>query len=237
MKLDILVFSAHPDDAELGCGGTIAKAVASGRQVGIADLTRGELGTRGTVEIREKEAAAARDILGLSVRENLGFRDGFFANDESHRLALIELIRKYQPEIVLAAAPNDRHPDHPRASELIVEACFLSGLLRVETDQAGVSQAPWRPAVLYHYIQSVFLTPDFVVDVSQQWDTKMKAINAYVSQFTNGGADPETYISNPRFLRMVEARAIELGHSIGVNYGEGFITNRNLGVGDLFDLI
>jgi bacillithiol biosynthesis deacetylase BshB1 len=189
------------------------------------------------VEIRAREAKTASDILGLAVRENLGFKDGFFVNDQAHQMALIRLIRKYQPEIVLAAAPNDRHPDHPRASKLIVEACFLAGLLRVETELEGNPQQPWRPAALYHYIQSVFLTPSFVVDISGQWEVKMKAIQAYVSQFTSGGDDPETYISNPRFLRMVEARAIELGHSIGVNYGEGFIANRNPGVRDLFDLL
>ena len=237
MKLDILVFSAHPDDAELGCGGTIVKAVSQGRQIGIADLTKGELGTRGTVEIREQEAAAASDALGLCVRENLGFRDGFFVNDEHHQLGLIRLIRKYKPEIVLAAAPRDRHPDHPRASELIVASCFLSGLPRVETELDGTGQTSWRPKAVYHYLQSIFLQPDFVVDVSAHWEGKMKAVKAYESQFSNGGEDPETYISHPRFLKMIEARAIELGHSIGVDYGEGFLANRNLGVKNLFDLL
>lgn len=237
MKLDILVISAHPDDAELGCGGTIAKAVANGYQVGIADLTEGELGTRGSVEIRYQEAARASEVLGLTVRENLVFRDGFFANDEHHQKQMIGLVRKYRPEIVLAAAPEDRHPDHPRAAKLIVESCFLSGLLRVETVLNGVAQSSWRPRAVYHYIQSIFLQPDFVVDVSDHWETKMKAVSAYQSQFSNDGKDPETYISNPRFLKMVEARSIELGHSIGVDHGEGFLTNRNLGVGDLFDLL
>lgn len=237
MKLDILVFSAHPDDAELGCGGTIAMSVAAGRKVGIVDLTRGELGTRGTVAIREKEAQAASEILGLTIRENLGFRDGFFTTDETHQMALVRAIRKYRPEIVLAAAPDDRHPDHPRAAQLIVEACFLSGLVKVQSEDKGSSQAAWRPSVIYHYIQSIFLTPTFVVDVSSSWNTKMKAINAYTSQFSTGGDDPETYISNPRFLKMVEARAIEVGHSIGVDYGEGFIANSNLGIRDLFDLL
>ena len=237
MKLDILVFSAHPDDAELGCGGTIAHAVSKGRKVGVADLTRGELGTRGTVEIRNQEAAESSRILGLSVRENLDFRDGFFMNDEEHQLAMIHVIRKYQPNIVLASAPNDRHPDHPRASDLIVESCFLSGLRKIKTDIDGNEQLPWRPLALYHYIQSVFLTPHFIMDVSAHWETKMEAVRAYESQFFNIGEDPETYISNPQFLSMVEARAIELGHSIGVGYGEGFLTSRNLGVGDLFDLL
>jgi len=237
MKLDILVFSAHPDDAELGCGGTIAQAVAIGKKVGIADLTRGELGTRGTVEIREQEARAASEVLGLAVRENRGFRDGFFVNDETHQLVMVELVRKYQPEIVLAAAPDDRHPDHPRAANLILESCFLSGLTKIETIHQGIHQEPWRPSVVYHYIQSIYLTPTFVTDVSSHWDTKMKAIRCYGSQFSSGGDDPETYISNPRFMRMVESRAIELGHSIGANYGEGFIANRNLGIKDLFDLL
>lgn len=237
MKLDILVLSAHPDDAELGCGGTMIQAVARGQQVGIADLTRGELGTRGTVEIRKNEADKSKEIIGLTIRDNLGFRDGFFINDESHQLAMIQLIRKYQPEIVLGAAPNDRHPDHPRASALIIEACFLSGLSRIETKIDGVVQASWRPKALYHYIQSVFINPDFVVDVSDHWETKMKAVKAYHSQFFGGGDEPETYISNPNFLNMVEARGIELGHSIGVKYGEGFLADRNLGVKDLFDLL
>lgn len=237
MKLDILVLSAHPDDAELGCGGTMIQAASRGQQVGIIDLTRGELGTRGTVEIRRQEAGNALDIMGLALRENLAFRDAFFINDEAHQLAMIRVIRKYQPEIILAAAPHDRHPDHPRASKLIVEACFLSGLVKVATDLDGAEQDPWRPKALYHYIQSTYLDPDFVVDISDHWETKMKAVKAYKSQFFNGGKDPETYISNPRFLKMIEARAVELGNSIGVDYGEGFLAERNLGIRDFFDLL
>lgn len=237
MKLDILVFSAHPDDAELGCGGTIVQAVATGKKVGIIDLTKGELGTRGSIAIREKEAQSASEILGLTIRENLGFRDGFFTNDETHQMELIRVIRKYRPDIVLAAAPDDRHPDHPRAAQLIVESCFLAGLIKVISEDSESAQDAWRPSVLYHYIQSIYLTPTFVVDVSSSWETKQKAINAYTSQFSNSGDGPETYISNPRFLRMVEARAIELGHSIGADYGEGFIANRNVGVKHLFDLL
>jgi len=201
------------------------------------DLTRGELGTRGSVDIRENEASKAMEIMGLALRENLGFRDGFFTNDETHQMALIQLIRKYQPDIVLAAAPSDRHPDHPRAAALIVVACFLSGLPRIKTENDGVPQSSWRPKALYHYLQSILLNPDFVVDVSSYWETKMKAINAYRSQFFSGGDDPETYISDPNFLKMVEARGVELGHSIGANYGEGFLCDRNLGVKDLFDLL
>ncbi len=238
MKLDILVLSAHPDDAELGCGGTIIQAAARGQKVGIIDFTRGELGTRGSVPIRDAEAAKAAKIMGASVRENMNFRDGFFTNNEEHQLPLIQKIRKYQPDIVLAAAPRDRHPDHARASELIIDACFLSGLVKITSEENGEPQAPWRPKALYHFIQSILLKPDFVVDVSEYWDTKMEAIKAFQSQFFNDNSeDPETYISNPRFLRMVEARGIELGHSIGANYGEGFLTDRNLGVKDLFDLL
>ena len=237
MKLDILVLSAHPDDAELGCGGTISLAISQGKKVGIIDLTQGELGTRGSVEIRTREAEKSSEILGLSIRENMKFRDAFFTNDQEHRLALIKKIRKFRPEIVLAAAPADRHPDHPRASQLIVESCFFSGLARIETECKHSEQTAWRPQAVYHYIQSVFLTPDFVVDVTGHWDKKMESIQAYQSQFFSDGDGPETYISNPRFLKMVESRGIELGHSIGVDYGEGFLTDRNLGVKSLFDLL
>ena len=237
MKLDILVLSAHPDDAELGCGGTIIQASAKGQNVGIIDFTRGELGSRGSVAIRDEEAAKAAKIMGVAVRENMNFRDGFFVNNEEHQIALIHKIRKYQPDIVLAAAPRDRHPDHARASELIVDACFLSGLVKIQSQDEAVAQQPWRPKAMYHFIQSILLKPDFVVDVSEHWDQKMEAIKAFQSQFFNNGEGPETYISNPRFMRMVEARGIELGHSIGANYGEGFLTDRNLGVKDLFDLL
>ncbi len=238
MKLDILVLSAHPDDAELGCGGTMIQAASRGQQVGVIDFTRGELGTRGSVETRENEAHRAAEIMGLAVRENLNFRDGFFSHDEDHQLSLIRMIRKYQPDIVLASAPEDRHPDHPRASKLIVESCFLSGLVKINTTHEDQAQAPWRPKALYHYIQSILLKPDFVVDVSDHWESKMAAIAAYQSQFFNGdNKEPQTYISNPQFLKMVEARGVEFGHSIGTTYGEGFITDRNLGVKDLFDLL
>ena len=237
MKLDILVFSAHPDDAELGCGGTIIQATAGGQKVGVADLTAGELSTKGTVELRAQEAARASEIMGLAVRENMGFRDGFFTNNEQHQKALIQLIRSYQPDIVLAAAPADRHPDHARASQLIVDACFFSGLLKIQTEVDGNIQQPWRPKALYHFIQSIYLKPDFIVDVSHHWSRKMEAIKAFKSQFSNDSPGPETYISNPQFLKMVEARGVEFGHSIGTIYGEGFLTDRNLGVKDLFDLL
>ncbi len=238
MKLDILVLAAHPDDAELGCGGTIAKHVKMGKKVGIVDLTKGELGTRGTVEIRAKEAADAAKILGLSVRENLGLQDGFFSNTPDAQNAVIKIVRKYQPEIVLGNAIKDRHPDHPRASALIYDACFLAGLRQIKTnDDAGAAQTSWRPRLLFHFIQSQFITPDFVVDVSDAWEIKMEAVRAFKSQFFDPNSiAPQTYISNPQFMQMIEARGIEFGHAIGVKYAEGFTVRNFIGVNSLFDL-
>lgn len=238
MKLDILVLASHPDDAELGCGGTIARHIARGDKVGIIDLTRGELGTRGTPETRQQEAAESARILGVSVRENLDLKDGFFQNDPETQLTVIRAIRKYQPRIVLANAVYDRHVDHGKGANLAYDASFLSGLTRIETrsKQGGLQEA-WRPDAVYHYVQSQFIIPDFVVDISDHWETKMKAIKAFGSQFYNPGSkEPETYISKPGFLRMVEARAIEYGHAIGVTYGEGFTVRRFIGVDSLFDL-
>jgi N-acetylglucosamine malate deacetylase 1 len=239
MKLDILVLAAHPDDAELGAGGTIARHTAAGKKVGIVDFTRGELGTRGTPESRKQEAAASAKIMGISVRENLGLRDGFFRNDEESQLAIIQSIRKYRPDIVLANATNDRHVDHGKGASLGYDACFLSGLTKIETtDEAGNKQAPWRPSAVYHYIQSLFIEPHFIVDVSDHWDVKMQAIKAFKTQFFDPQSnEPETYISKPGFLKMIEARAIELGHAIGVTYGEGFTVRRYPGVKNLFDLL
>jgi N-acetylglucosamine malate deacetylase 1 len=239
MKLDILVLAAHPDDAELGCAGTIAKHVADGYKVGIVDFTEGELGTRGSVQLRYEEAAEAARILGVTVRENLKLKDGFFQNDESHQLKVIQAIRKFQPEIVLANAVSDRHSDHGKAAKLGVDACFLSGLAKIQTaDERGNSQAPWRPKTVYHYIQSLFIPPDLIVDISEHWDTKLKAIKAFKTQFFDPSSDePETYISKPGFLKMIEARAIEFGHTIGAQYGEGFTVNRYPGVKSLFDLL
>jgi N-acetylglucosamine malate deacetylase 1 len=238
MKLDILVLAAHPDDAELGCGATIAKHVAMGFKVGVVDFTQGELGTRGTIVTREKEAADAAKLLGLSIRENLKFADGFFANDQPHQLKLIQIIRKYKPEIVLANAIKDRHPDHARASQLSIDSCFLSGLAKIETTQDGIQQEPWRPKNLFHYIQSQFITPDFVVDVSSHWNIKMESILAYKTQFHNPSLknEPETYISKSTFLTFLEARGRELGQHINVEFGEGFTTDHALGVDQLFDL-
>lgn len=237
MKLDILVLAAHPDDAELGCGGTIVKYVAEGKKVGIIDFTRGELGTRGTADTRKAEAEASASILGLSVRDNLGFRDGFFTNDEAHQKQVIQQIRKYQPEIVLANAVTDRHPDHGKAASLAFDSCFYSGLTKVETALDGKPQSAWRPKALYHYIQSQYIVPDVVLDVSAHWDRKMEAVKAFKSQFYDpNSSEPETYISSQGFMKMLEARGIELGHSIGAKYGEGFTVRRTIGVDSLFDL-
>ena len=237
MKLDLLVFTAHPDDAELSCAGTIISHVQRGKKVGIVDLTRGELGTRGTPEIRAAEAANAMKVMGLSARENLGFRDGFFIDDEAHRLEVVKMIRKYQPDIILANAVSDRHPDHGRAAKLVSESCFIAGLKMVETSLEGAPQQPWRPKAVYHYIQSVFITPDFVVDVSDAWEKKMEAIRCFKSQFHDPSSnEPSTYISSPEFLKMLESRGKELGHAIGAAYGEGFTKERHLGVSDLFGL-
>lgn len=238
MKVDILVLAAHPDDVELGCGGTIVKHVSMGYKVGIVDFTRGELGTRGTPEVRLQEAAEAAKILGVTVRENLGLKDGFFQNDQEHQLAVIRAIRKFKPTIVLANAVHDRHVDHGKGASLAYDASFLSGLVKIETvDENGTKQEAWRPEIMYHYIQSYALKPDFIVDISETWGTKMKAIKAFKSQFFDpASAEPQTYISNPSFMKMLESRAQELGHSIGVAYGEGFTVRRNPGVNSLFDL-
>ena len=239
MKLDILAFASHPDDIELGCAGTLIAHIAQGKKVGIVDLTRGELGTRGTPETRLQEAEEAGRIMGLSVRENLGFADGFFQNDKEHQLKVVEMIRKYKPEIVIMNAIHDRHPDHGRGSELVSESCFKAGLKMIKThNSAGEEQESWRPKAVYHYIQDRLITPDLVVDVTDYWDIKMDTIRAFKSQFYNPDDNsPNTYISSPEFLNFVEARAKEMGHSIGVVYGEGFTKERNIGVRSLFDLI
>lgn len=239
MKLDILVFAAHPDDAELSCGGTIHSHILQGKKVGIVDLTAGELGTRGTPEIRAQEAAASAKILKLSARENLNFRDGFFTNDEEHQRIVAKAIRKYQPEIILANAVSDRHPDHGRAAKLVSEANFLAGLKKVKTKSNDEEQEPWRAKVIYHYIQSILITPDFIVDVSDAWQVKLNAIKAFKSQFHDpdtASDEPATFISTPEFMEFIAARAKEFGHSIGAAYGEGFTVERNIGTKNLFDL-
>lgn len=238
MKLDILAFGAHPDDVELSCSATLMKAAANGKKTGIIDLTQGEMGTRGSVAIRYEEAAAAAKIMAVSVRENLKMRDGFFKNDEAHQIQLIEMIRKYQPDIVLANALYDRHPDHGRAAELVRDATFLAGLSKIETTHQGVAQAAWRPKVLYHYIQSINLEPDFLVDISDYFERKIQSILAYKSQFYNPDSkEPETFISSPEFLSAIGARMQAWGQNIGVKYAEGFQTNRYIGTDCLSHLI
>jgi len=236
-KLDVLVFAAHPDDAELGCSGTIAAQIAQGNKVGIVDFTQGEMGTRGTPELRLQEAEDAAKILGLAARENMGFQDVFFKDDEEHQLKLIQAIRKYQPEIVLANAINDRHPDHGKGSSLASKACFMSGLTKIETFQDGVMQSPWRPKFVYHYIQNNYIEPDFIVDISDFWEIKIKSIAAFGSRFYNPKSqEPASFISSPEFLPFIESRARELGHRINTKYGEGFTVERFIGVSNLFDL-
>ncbi len=239
-KVDILVFAAHPDDAELACSGTILKHIQMGRTVAIIDLTRGELGTRGSMEIRSQESAASTKILGITARANAGFEDGFFESDKEHCLKLAEFIRFYQPEIVLCNAITDRHPDHGKASELASRACFLSGLIKIETFREGIKQEAWRPKNIYHYIQDRAIQPDFVVDISAHWNKKMECILAFKSQFYDPATtinEPQTMISGKSFLQFLESRARDFGRSIGVEYGEGFTKEKQLGVDDLFDLL
>eukprot|EP00611_Tribonema_gayanum_P018240 TRINITY_DN31319_c0_g1_i1.p1 TRINITY_DN31319_c0_g1~~TRINITY_DN31319_c0_g1_i1.p1 ORF type:complete len:243 (-),score=27.67 TRINITY_DN31319_c0_g1_i1:96-824(-) len=237
MKLDILAFGVHPDDVELGCSGTIMAALAEGKKVGIVDLTRGELGTRGTAETRKQEAAAAAAIMGVTVRENLGMADGFFQNDEKHQRMVIEVIRKYRPEIILANAPEDRHPDHGRSAKLVSDAAFLAGLRKIETTVDGKTQEAWRPTYVFHYIQDRFIQPSFVVDITAYMDKKIESVLAYTTQFNStGGNEPQTYISTPQFLETVKARAMMLGKRIGVGYAEGYITEKIIGINS-FDAI
>lgn len=238
MQLDILAFGAHPDDVELGCAGTLAKEIAAGKNVGIVDLTRGELGTRGSAEIRDREAADAAKILGVSVRENLNMRDGFFVNDEEHQLAVIRMIRKYKPEIVICNAVDDRHIDHGKGSKLVSDACFLSGLRRIETDYDGKTQEAWRPKVVYHFIQWKDLRPDFVVDITGFTEIRQKAIMAYRSQFYDPEAnEPETPIATKTFFESLHGRSQDLGRLIGTEHGEGFTVERYVAVRRLTDLI
>jgi len=239
MKLDILAFGAHPDDVELGCGGTIAKEISKGKKVGIIDLTRGELGTRGTAETRDAEAKEAAKILGVATRQNMEFADGFFVNDKYHQIELIKMIRKYRPEIVLCNAVTDRHIDHGKGSSLVSDACFLSGLLKIDTkteDEDGW-QEPWRPKQVYHYIQWKNLEPDVVVDISEVIQSKIQAVMAYKTQFYNpDNSAPETPISSKNFEESIAYRARDLGRLIGSEYGEGFTAERYIAVDSLFDL-
>lgn len=231
MKLDILAIGVHPDDVELACAGTLMIEIANGKKVGIIDLTRGELGTRGTAETRKAEAEAAAKIIGVHVRENLGMRDGFFRNDEEHQLQVIQKIRQYQPEIVICNAVEDRHPDHGRSSKLVSDACFYSGLRKIETSLDGAEQTAWRPKYVFHYIQDRYLEPDFIFDVSSVFDKKLESINAYATQFNSeGDSEPQTYISTPTYFETIIARHRMFGKRIGVEYGEGYMTEKLIGI-------
>lgn len=237
MKLDILAFGAHPDDVELACGGTLLKHQAQGKLTGVVDLTKGQLGTRGTPELRIEEAHAAAKILKLAVRENLEMEDGYFVNDLAHQLKVITAIRKYQPEVLLINAPDDRHPDHGRAAQLCKDAAFMSGLAKIKTSFNGKPQAAWRPKVVYNYIQAKYIEPSFVMDVSDFQEEKTKAILAYKSQFFNPeSTEADTFISSPEFLEFLKSRSQELGQIAGVKHAEGFIAHRHVGVDDLFGL-
>jgi bacillithiol biosynthesis deacetylase BshB1 len=230
MKLDILAFGAHPDDVELSCAGTLMVEKMHGKKIGVVDLTQGELGTRGSAELRKQEAAAAAEILQLDVRENLELADGFFKNDEVHQRQIIRAIRKYQPEIILCNAPDDRHPDHGRSAQLLEDAVFLSGLRKIETIDNGLVQTVWRPSYVFNYIQDRYLHPNFVMDISAVMEQKLASIRAYGTQFENPGLDePQTYISTPDFLDSVIYRAKMYGKMIGVKYAEGFISRKMIG--------
>ena len=231
MELDILVFGAHPDDVELGCAGTIIKEVQKGKKVGIIDLTRGELGTRGTKKTRDVETEEATVIMGVAMRENMNFKDGFFKDDEENKLALIRKIREYRPKIVITNAISDRHPDHPRASQITIDACFLSGLEKINT-----GQEIWRPEAIYHYIQFKHISADFVVDISSQMDLKIKAIHSYKTQFYNPTSnESDTIISSKAFLESVSYRAKDLGRLAGCEYAEGFLSHQLMKVDSIFD--
>ncbi|GLB49537.1 bacillithiol biosynthesis deacetylase BshB1 [Neptunitalea sp. Y10] len=238
MKLDILAFGAHPDDVELGCAGTLAKEIANGKKVGIVDLTQGELGTRGSAELRMVEAANAAKVMGVSARENLKMADGFFVNDKEHQLEVIKMLRKYKPEMVICNAVRDRHIDHGKGSNLVSDACFLSGLRKIETVLNGEKQEAWRPKVVYHYLQWRDDKPDFIVDITGYMDTKIEAIKAYKSQFYDPNSDePETPITSKTFFDSLTYRAEDLGRIANVKYAEGFTTERYITVDKISDLI
>lgn len=238
MKIDILMIAAHPDDAEVGCAGTLMKHAAYGRRIGVIDLTRGELGTRGSAELRDREAQAAAQVLGLDVRENLGMRDGFFANDEAHQRQVIQVLRRFQPDIVLTNPTLDRHPDHGRAANLVHDAAFLAGLSKIQTEWQGQPQPAWRPRLLLQAIHNTYVKPDIIVDITPYWERKLSAVTAFRSQFYHPEYSEEvsTYISTPDFLRILEARAREFGTYINVPFAEGFTCRRLVGIDDLFQL-
>jgi bacillithiol biosynthesis deacetylase BshB1 len=239
MKLDILAIGAHPDDVELSCSGTLLVHNKLGYKTGIVDLTKGELGSRGSAALRKEEADAASKILNVDVRENLGFKDGFFENDEQNKKRLIQAIRKYRPNIVLSTATHDRHPDHGRGSVIIKDACFLSGLIKIETFEDGVKQEAWRPKKIFNYIQDQYIEPDLIIDISEFMDLKMESILAYKSQFhSDDSEEPVTYISSESFLSTIKARNIMMGKKIGVRFGEGFLSvNNHIGLKDFSGMI
>jgi bacillithiol biosynthesis deacetylase BshB1 len=238
MKLDILAFAAHPDDVELAASGTVMAHIALGKKVGIIDLTRGELGTRGSAELRDQEAAASSQILGISIRENLRMRDGFFVNDEAHQLKVIEMLRLYKPEIVLCNSEFDRHIDHGRGAALVHDACFLSGLRKIETTYKGEKQTHWRPRAVYHYIQDYYTKPDITFDITPYFERKLQSIKAFSSQFYDPNSkEPESPISSKDFMQFLDGRAREFGRNIGVTYGEGFTVKRVIGTRDLTQLL
>ena len=238
MKLDILAFAAHPDDVELSASGTLMRYVAEGKKVGIIDLTEGELGTRGTVETRYEEAADASKIIGLSARENLRMPDGFFEDNAENKRLIIEQIRKYQPEIVLANSISDRHPDHGRAGKLVEDACFLAGLRKIETSMEGQEQLPHRPRLVAHYIQDFYLEPSFVIDVTPFVDRKIEVIKSFKTQFYDPNSpEPSTPISGEEFFDFIKGRMLNMGRPAGMRYAEGFTISRVFGVKDLFNLV
>jgi N-acetylglucosamine malate deacetylase 1 len=239
MTIDLLAFGAHPDDVELSCAGVLHAEKIKGKTTGIIDLTQGELGTRGSIETRYEEAAAAAAILKVDIRENLKMADGFFKNDETHQLQIIHILRKYKPEIIICNAPEDRHPDHGKAANLINDAAFLSGLMKIETTENGIVQKPWRPKYVFHYIQDRYLKPDFVVDITHSFEQKMESIRAYKTQFYDPQSEDgnQTYISTPAFLDSIVARAAMFGKMIGVPYGEGFLSKKMIGINSFDALI
>src|SRR3990167_154609 len=230
-KTDILVLVPHPDDAELGCGGTILSCLTKGKKVAIVDFTKGELSTRGNLKTRAVETKTATNILGVQFRENLNFSDGFFKKDETHCLEVIRIIRKYQPEIIITSSHDDRHPDHVRASEMVKECFFLSGLFKIKTESEGKQQDLWKAKALYFFIQSHFIKPDFILDISPFMEKKLQSIKSYKSQFYNpDSTEPDTFISSKSYLDSVLAKARIFGQIIGVEYGEGFNTTRIVGL-------
>ena len=238
MKIDVLAFGAHPDDVELSCSGTLLNAKSLGKKIGVIDLTRGELGTRGNAETRAAESKKASQILGLDVRENLDLGDGFFSYSQENILKIVEVLRNYKPEIVLCNAIKDRHPDHGRGSHIVSDACFYSGLSKIKTHLNSLEQSVHRPRAVYHYIQDRFIEPNFVVDISDVFSIKMESIMAYSTQFFDPNSnEPQTPISSIQFLNTIKERANTLGRIINAEYAEGFTTERYIGLKNIFELM